>query len=66
LRQGKIFEAQAFVQRRDGLGSDAATLDLAARIEDAAGNAHGAARYRQRLQNEFPNYVPTGEGARSP
>jgi type IV pilus assembly protein PilF len=66
LRQGKLFEAQAFVQRRDGLGSDAATLDLAARIEDAAGNAHGAARYRQRLQNEFPNYVPTGEGARSP
>lgn len=66
LKQGKIFEAQAFVQRRDGLGSDAATLDLAARIEDAAGNAHGAAKYRQRLKNEFPDFVPTGEGARSP
>lgn len=66
LRQGKIFEAQAFVQRRDGLGSDARTLDLAARIEEAAGNAHGAAKYRQRLQDEFPDYVPTGEGAGSP
>jgi Tfp pilus assembly protein PilF len=38
----------------------------AAKIEDAAGNAHGAARYRQRLKNEFPDYVPTGEGAGSP
>lgn len=66
LRQGKIFEAQAFIQRRDGLGSDARTLELAARIEDAAGNAHGAARYRQRLREQFPDYVPTGEGARSP
>ena len=66
LHQGKIMEAQAFIQRRDGLGSDAKTLELAARIEDAAGNAHAAARYRQRLKDEFPNAVPTGEGARSP
>ena len=66
LRQGKIMEAQAFVQRRDSLGSDAETLDLAARIEDAANNRLAAARYRQRLQNEFPDHVPTGEGARTP
>lgn len=66
LRQGKTFEAQAFIQRRDALGADGATLDLAARIEDAAGNAQGAARYRARLRNEFPEYAPTGEGARSP
>lgn len=66
LRQGKIFEAQAFVQRRDALGADAATLDLAARIEDAAGNPQAAARYRARLQQSFPDYVPTGEGVRSP
>ena len=66
LRQGKTFEAQAFVQRRDALGADGATLDLAARIEDAAGNAKGAARYRARLRSEFPDYAPTGEGARSP
>lgn len=66
LRQGKLFEAQAFVQRRDALGADAATLDLAARIEDAAGNPQAAARYRARLQQEFPNHVPTGEGVRTP
>ena len=66
LRQGKIMEAQAFVQRRDGLGKDAETLALAARIEDAANNPLLAARYRQRLKDEFPNYVPTGEGARTP
>jgi type IV pilus assembly protein PilF len=66
LRLGKILEAQAFVQRRDSLGSDAATLELAARIEDAAKNRHAAARYRQRLRDEFPDHVPTGEGARTP
>jgi type IV pilus assembly protein PilF len=66
LRQGKVFEAQAFIQRRDALGADGATLDLAARIEDAAGNAQGAARYRARLHSQFPDYAPTGEGARKP
>lgn len=66
FRQGKFFEAQAFIQRRDALGADANTLDLAARIEEAAGNAMGAARNRQRLRQEFPDHVPTGEGARSP
>ena len=66
LRQGKTFEAQAFIQRRDALGADGATLELAARIEQAAGNAQGAARYRARLHAEFPEYAPTGEGARSP
>ena len=66
LRLGKIMEAQAFIQRRDDMESDAQTLALAARIEDAAGNALAAARYRKRLQLEFPNYVPTGEGAKQP
>lgn len=66
LRQGRTFEAQAFIQRRDALGADGATLDLAARIEEAAGNAQAAARYRARLRQEFPEYAPTGEGARSP
>jgi len=66
FRQGKFFEAQAFIQRRDALGADANTLDLAARIEESAGNAMGAARYRERLRQEFPKHAPTGEGARSP
>lgn len=63
LRQGQTLEARAFVQRRDALGADAATLALAARIEDAAGDRVAAARYRDRLRDEFPDYVPTGEGA---
>lgn len=66
LRQGKIMEAQAFIQRRDSLGADMETLELAATIEDAADNRHAAARYRQRLKDQFPNHVPTGEGARKP
>jgi len=66
LRLGKIMEAQAFIQRRDDMESNAETLALAARIEDAAGNSLAAARYRKRLQIEFPNYVPTGEGAKQP
>ncbi len=66
LKLGKIMEAQAFIQRRDDMESDAQTLALAARIEDAAGNGIAAARYRKRLQIEFPEYVPTGEGAKQP
>lgn len=66
FKQGKFFEARAFAQRRDALGADARTLELAARIEEASGDAMAAARYRQRLRQEFPDHVPTGEGARSP
>jgi type IV pilus assembly protein PilF len=66
LHQGKLLEARAFAQRRDALGDDAATLDLAARIEDAAGDRAAAARYRQRLGDAFPAHVPTGEGATTP
>jgi type IV pilus assembly protein PilF len=66
LRQGKILEARAFIQRRDALGSDAETLELAARIEDAGNDRLAAARYRKRLADEFPNHAPTGEGARTP
>lgn len=66
LEQGNALEARAFNQRREALRLDGATLELAALIEDAASDRHAAARYRQRLKTEFPNYVPTGEGARTP
>lgn len=66
LQQGQTLEARAFIQRRDALGADAATLDLAAKIEDAAGDRVSAARLRQRLDDEFPTYVPTVEGAATP
>ena len=66
LRQGNALEARAFIQRRSALGADAQTLELAARIEDTSGNQEDAARNRQRLKEEFPGYVPTGEGVRKP
>ena len=66
LRLGNTLEARAFVQRSDALGADAATLALAAQVEDAAGDSAAAARYRQRLREEFPGYVPSGSGARQP
>jgi type IV pilus assembly protein PilF len=66
FRQNKLFEARAFLQRRDALGPDAATLELGARIEAAAGDNQAAARYRERLRTEFPDHVPTGEGAATP
>ena len=64
LQLGRTLEARAFVQRSDALGPDASTLALAARVEDASGDAVAAARYRKRLREEFPGFVPTGEGAR--
>jgi type IV pilus assembly protein PilF len=64
LQLGRAFDARAFVQRSDALGADAETLVLAARVEDAAGDAMAAARYRARLQAEFPRYETTGEAAR--
>ena len=63
LQQGQVLEARAFVQRRDALGADAATLQLAASIEDAAGDGASASRLRQRLRDEFPDNVP---GAATP
>ena len=66
FQQGKLLEARAFVQRREALGADGATLDLAARIEAAAGDPVASARYRALLREGFPGYVPTGEGAAPP
>ncbi len=66
FRQGKFLEARAFAQRRDALGADAATLELSSRIEQAAGDRMAAARYRQRLHEQFPDYQPTVEGAKAP
>ena len=50
LAQNKLLEARAFVQRRESMGATAAVLELAARIEEAAGDNTAAARYRTRLQ----------------
>lgn len=55
LAQGAALDARAFIQRLDALGdASARTLELAARIEDAAGDTRAAARLRQRMRD-----VPT-------
>ena len=64
LNLGRTLDARAFVERADALGPEPNTLALAARTEDAAGDAEASARYRKRLREEFPNYVPKAEGAR--
>jgi type IV pilus assembly protein PilF len=63
LKLGRALEARAFVERADALGPEPNTLALAARTEDAAGDAEASARYRKRLREEFPKYVPKAEGA---
>jgi type IV pilus assembly protein PilF len=64
LSLGKTLEARAFIQRREAMGADANVLALAAAIEDAAGDASAAARYRQKLNQNIPghNSPDAGEG----
>lgn len=50
LALGKLMEARAFIQRREALGATSDVLELAARIEDAAGDRAAAARYRDRIR----------------
>jgi type IV pilus assembly protein PilF len=50
LAQGKLLEARGFIQRRESMGATTDVLELAARIEEAAGDTAAAARYRVRLQ----------------
>jgi type IV pilus assembly protein PilF len=50
LAQGKVLEARGFIQRRESMGVTPEVLELAARIEDAAGDHAAAAQYRARLQ----------------
>ena len=64
LKLKRNLEARAFVERADALGPDAPTLALAARVEEAAGDSVASGRYRKRLAEEFPNYLPRAEGAR--
>lgn len=62
-RSGDYLRARAFLQRREAAGVvDAATLDLAARVEDKMGDREAAERYRSRLRSEFPDYRPDASG----
>lgn len=64
--QGQWLEARAFVQRRLAVAPTADALDLAARIEDAAGDKAAAAKYRKQRADMYPNAEPAGEGAHAP
>ena len=60
FRRGNFMSARAFFQRRDSLGAvTPELLDLAVRIEQGAGDAAAAGRYRQRLQQQFPDFTPS-------
>ncbi len=66
LQRGDYMSARAFYQRREALGSPTADLyELGARIEDAAGDPSAAARYRQRIRDQFPDHTPTATEASS-
>lgn len=58
-RAGNYMSARAFYQRRESQGAlTAELLHLAASIEQAAGDSAAAGRYRQRLQQQFPDFTP--------
>jgi type IV pilus assembly protein PilF len=63
LALGKPMDARAFVQRAESLGESAQLLQLAARIEDAAGDPAAAEKYRQRARDLPPApATTTGQG----
>ena len=68
LQRGDFMSARAFYQRREALGAPTSDLfELGARIEDAAGDRAAAARYRQRIRDQFPaQSPPTTEGSSQP
>jgi len=69
LAQGQAMEARAFIERRDALGaSDARVLELAIRVEEAAGDNRAASRYRERLRdlNKTSPDAPTEGGTSQP
>jgi type IV pilus assembly protein PilF len=61
-------EARAFVQRLEAMGPTPEVLELAARIEDAAGDRAAAARYRQRARDAANSGAkpPVGVGSGQP
>ena len=65
FQKDDYLRARAFIQRFESVNPpDASALDLAAQIEDRLGDGTAAAKYRERLKTEFPDYEPgtvTGE-----
>jgi type IV pilus assembly protein PilF len=58
--KGDLMRARAFLQRYEAASEpDPEALDLGARIEQRIGNQAAAARYRDALQTQFPEFTPT-------
>lgn len=56
LKQGKAFQARAFIQRFDALGRpNPAALRLGYKIEKSLGDEEGARNYEKRLLAKFPD-----------
>lgn len=59
LAQGDVLSARAFLQRREATGPlGAEMLGLAVQVEERAGDAAAAQRYRQQLSNQPATPVP--------
>jgi type IV pilus assembly protein PilF len=58
--KGDMLRARAFLQRYESISEpDPQALDLGARIEQQIGDRAAAARYRDALQEQFPEFTPT-------
>jgi type IV pilus assembly protein PilF len=67
VRQNDLMGARAFFQRREALGPPGPEmLALAVRIEQGAGDAAAAERYRRQLQAQHPGYTPAAADGSQP
>jgi type IV pilus assembly protein PilF len=69
FERGDFMRARAFLQRHESVSAaDAEALYLGERIEQGIGNREAARRYRQQLQERFPDFTPAathdGTGSR--
>jgi type IV pilus assembly protein PilF len=59
FERGDLMRARAFLQRFEGTAvADPHALELGARIEQQRGDSAAARRYRQQLQELFPDFIP--------
>jgi len=59
FKKNDYMRARAFMQRFESANKpEASAIDLAAQIEERLGDTAAAAKYRERLKTEFPDYAP--------
>jgi type IV pilus assembly protein PilF len=69
FKKSDFMRARAFIQRFEASARpDATALELGAQIEEKLGDTAAAAKYRERLKSEFPDYEPgtATKGSNSP